>query len=90
MVWCERSENKQWHMLSHDTLRVVLIWTLAISPFSPHNNGSGLLGSAFKTVLHLSLRVKINTVSETSDPHRDPRLQSYKNQEESQSLPLGH
>lgn len=33
-----------------------------------HNNASSLLGSASKTVHHLSLRVKINTVSEMYDP----------------------
>uniref|UniRef100_A0A8C1C2F3 Troponin T type 2a (cardiac) n=1 Tax=Cyprinus carpio carpio TaxID=630221 RepID=A0A8C1C2F3_CYPCA len=51
-----------------------------------HNNDSSLLGSVCTTVFHLSLRVKITTVSEMDEPQH---MRSYKNQEESQSLPLG-
>ncbi len=63
----DRSETSQSLVLSEDT-RVDM--DISHRHSLHHNNASSLLGSASKTVHHLSLRVKINTVSEMYDPQK--------------------
>lgn len=61
----DRSETSQSLVLSEDTH---VDMDISHRHSLHHNNASSLLGSASKTVHHLSLRVKINTVSEMYDP----------------------